>query len=113
MDDLGSISAWYVLSAMGLYTVDPASPNYVIGSPLFDKVTLHMGNGKDLIIEAQNNSEKNCYIQSATLNGQPLNKPWFAHADTAKGGTLVFKMGPKPNPDWGSAPEAAPPSMSE
>ena len=51
----------------------------------------------------------NYVIGSATLNGQPFNKPWFAHADTAKGGTLVFKMGPKPNPDWGVAPEAAPP----
>ncbi len=113
MDDVGSLSAWYVLSAMGFYTVAPASPNYIIGSPLFDKVTFHMGDGKDLIIKAQTNSGKNCYIQSATVNGQPWNKPWFSHADIANGGTLIFKMGPKPNPDWGAAPEAAPPSMPE
>jgi len=73
---------------------------------------VHLGNGKDLIIQAKNNSEKNLYIQSATLNGQPWNKPWFSHADIANGGKFVFTMGPQPNPDWGSAPDAAPPSMS-
>jgi len=112
MDDQGSTSSWYVFSAMGFYTVDPSSPNYVIGSPLFDEVTIHMGNGKDLIIEAKNNSDKNCYIQSATLNGQPCNKPWFSHADIAAGGKFIFEMGPEPNPNWGSATDAAPPSMS-
>ena len=112
-DDQGSTSSWYVFSAMGFYTVDPSSPNYIIGSPIFHQVTLHMGNGKDLIIEARNNSEKNCYIQSATLNGQPWNKPWFSHADIANGGKFVFEMGPKPNLNWGSAPDAAPPSMSD
>jgi len=112
MDDQGSTSSWYVLSAMGFYTVDPSSPDYIIGSPLFDEVTIHLGNGKDLIIQARGNSEKNLYIQSATLNGQSWNKPWFSHADISNGGTLVFKMGPRPNSDWGSAPGAAPPSMT-
>ena len=112
MDDQGATSSWYVFSAMGFYTVDPASPNYVIGTPLFDEVTMHMGNGKDLIIQADNNSGKNLYIQSATLNGQPWNKPWFSHTDIVNGGKFIFKMGPQPNPDWGSAPDAAPPSMS-
>jgi putative alpha-1,2-mannosidase len=73
---------------------------------------VHLGNGKDLIIEAKNNSDKNCYIQSATLNGRPWNKPWFSHADIADGGKFIFHMGPNPNPAWGSAPDAAPPSMS-
>ncbi len=112
MDDQGSTSSWYVFSAMGFYTVDPSSPNYVIGSPLFDEVTIHMGNSKDLIIEAKNNSDQNCYIQSATLNGQPWNKPWFSHADIADGGKFVFEMGPNPNQNWGSTLDAAPPSMS-
>lgn len=112
MDDQGSTSSWYVFSAMGFYTVDPSSPVYMIGSPLFKEVKLHMGKGKDLVIETKHNSEKNLYIQSATLNGQPWNKPWFSHADIANGGTLVFEMGAKPNPTWGSSPEAAPPSMS-
>jgi len=113
MDDQGSTSSWYVLGAMGFYTVDPSSPVYMIGSPLFEEVTLHLGNGKDFIIRAQDNSEKNLYIQSATLNGQPWNKPWFSHKDIANGGTLEFKMGPQPNPNWGNAPDAAPPSMTD
>ncbi len=112
MDDQGSTSSWYVLSAMGFYTVDPASPDYIIGSPLFGEVTIHLGTGKDFVIVANNNSEKNIYIQSATLNGKPWNKPWFSHADMANGGKLVFQMGPAPNKTWGAAPDAAPPSMS-
>jgi predicted alpha-1,2-mannosidase len=112
MDDQGSTSSWYVMSAMGFYTVDPARPEYIIGSPIFDEVTIHLGNGKDFVIVASNNSDKNIYIQSATLNGKPLNKPWFSHADIAGGGKLVFQMGPAPNKNWGSAPDAAPPSMS-
>jgi predicted alpha-1,2-mannosidase len=111
MDDQGSTSSWYVLSAMGFYTVDPATANYAIGSPVFDQVTIHLGNGKDFVIVADQNSEKNIYIQSATLNGKPLNRPWFTHADIANGGKLAFKMGPAPNRSWGSAPDAAPPSM--
>jgi predicted alpha-1,2-mannosidase len=112
MDDQGSTSSWYVLSAMGFYTVNPATPDYIIGSPIFDEVTLHLGKGKDFVIVAHNNSDTNLYIQSATLNGQPLNRPWFSHADIANGGKLVFEMGPTPNRNWGSAPDAAPPSMS-
>lgn len=112
MDDQGSTSSWYVMSAMGFYTVDPSSPNYILGSPIFDQVTIHMENGRDFVIVAHNNSEKNLYIQSATLNEKPLNKPWFRHSDIANGGRLVFDMGPMPNKKWGSAPDAAPPSMS-
>src|SRR5579862_6694535 len=111
MDDQGSTSSWYVLSALGFYTVDPASATYAVGSPIFDEMTLHLGNGKDFIITANHNSEKNIYIQSATLNGKPLNRPWFTHADMANGGKLVLTMGPAPNPNWGSAADAAPPSM--
>jgi predicted alpha-1,2-mannosidase len=113
MDDQGSTSSWYVMSAMGFYTVDPSSPNYILGSPIFDKVTIHMGNGSDFVIVAKSNSEKNMYIQSATLNGKPWNKPWFSHVEMANGGSLVLNMGPLPNKQWGSTPDAAPPSMSE
>lgn len=112
MDDQGSTSSWYVFGALGFYPVDPASPNYILGTPLFDEATVHMGNGKDLTITARNNSEKNLYIQSATLNGQTWNKPWFSHADIANGGKLVFEMGPQPNVNWASAPDAVPPSMT-
>jgi predicted alpha-1,2-mannosidase len=113
MDDQGSTASWYVLSAMGFYTVDPASPVYVLGSPLFDSVTMHMGNGKTFVIVARNNSEKNQYIQSATLNGKPWNKPWFSHSDIANGGKLVLEMGPLPNKQWAVRPDSAPPSMSD
>jgi predicted alpha-1,2-mannosidase len=109
MDDQGSLSAWYVLSAMGFYPVDPATAVYAIGSPMFNEVTLRLGNGKDLVIVANNNSAQNVYVQSATLNGRPWNRPWFSHADIANGGKLVLNMGPTPNRSWGSAPDDAPP----
>ena len=112
MDDQGSMSAWYVFGALGFYPVDPGSPNFIIGTPLFAEATVHLGAGKDLVIQAQNNSDQNCYIQSATLNGQPWDKPWFSYADIAAGGTFIFQMGPLPNPAWGSDPNSAPPSMS-
>ena len=113
MDDQGSTSSWYVLSALGFYTVNPARPEYMIGSPLFDEATIHLGNGKDFVIVAKNNSDANIYIQSATLNGQPLDKPWFSHADIAGGGKLVFEMGPTPNQNWGSSPEAITPAFDD
>jgi predicted alpha-1,2-mannosidase len=113
MDDQGSTSSWYVMSALGFYTVDPSSSAYILGSPLFDQMTIHMGNGKNFTITALHNSATNVYIQSATLNGRPWNKPWFDHSDIAAGGELVLTMGPTPNKTWGSSPNAAPPSMSD
>lgn len=112
MDDQGSTSSWYVMSALGFYPVDPSSPDYILGSPIFDKATIHMGNGHDFTIITRNNSGKNIYIQSATLNGKPWNKTWFSHADIADGGKLLLTMGPLPNKNWGSTPDAAPPSMT-
>jgi predicted alpha-1,2-mannosidase len=112
MDDQGSTASWYVMSALGFYPVDPSSPNYIMGSPVFDEATIHMGSGRDFTIVARNNSAKNIYIQSATLNGKPWNKPWFSHTDIAGGGKLVLTMGPVPNKSWGSAGDAAPPSMT-
>ena len=110
MDDQGATSSWYALSALGFYPVDPSSDVYVIGSPLFDRSVLRMGNGKALEIEARNNSAANAYIQSATLNGRQWTKPWFRHGDIVNGATLVLNMGPKPNSAWGSAVADAPPS---
>jgi predicted alpha-1,2-mannosidase len=112
MDDQGALSAWYVLSAIGFYPVDPATAVYEIGSPMFHEVTLRLGDGKDFVIVANNNSAENVYIQSATLNGKAWSRPWFSHADIANGGKLVLNMGPTPNESWGSAPQDAPPSMS-
>jgi predicted alpha-1,2-mannosidase len=111
-DDGGATSSWYVLSAMGFFPVCPGSPIYELGSPIFEKTTLRMGNGKLFTITAHRVSAQNKYIQSAQLNGKPLNTAWFHHADIANGGTLVLEMGPKPNYQWGSAPAEAPPSLS-
>jgi putative alpha-1,2-mannosidase len=72
-----------------------------------------MGNGKNFEIVARNNSEKNIYIQSATMNGKPWDKPWFSHAEIAGGGRLILEMGAKPNKQWGASPGDAPPSMSQ
>jgi predicted alpha-1,2-mannosidase len=112
-EDNGETSSWYVLSAMGMFTVCPGRPIYDIGSPIFEEVKLAVGGGKVFTITAKNVSGVNKYIQSATMNGKPLNTPWFEHKDLASGGTLVFEMGPRPNKKWGSAPEAAAPSLSQ
>jgi len=111
-DDGGATSSWYVLSALGFYPVCPGSPVYEIGSPLFAKAVVRMANGKEFTIAANHVSAQNKYIQSAQLNGKPLDKPWFSHAEIAGGGTLILEMGDKPNRDWGSTPEDAPPSMT-
>jgi predicted alpha-1,2-mannosidase len=111
-EDGGAMSSWYVLSAMGFYPVSPGQPAYEIGSPLFEETRITLDKGKVFTITARNVSAQNKYIQSATLNGKPWDKPWFAHSDIATGGTLVLLMGAKPNTSWGSKPEFAPPSMS-
>ncbi|HUX46267.1 MAG TPA: GH92 family glycosyl hydrolase [Terracidiphilus sp.] len=112
-DDGGETSSWYVFSAMGFYPVCPGSPVFEIGSPIFARSTIHLANGKDFVIVANHVSAQNKYIQSATLNGAPLNKPWFRQSDIAQGATLVLQMADHPNVHWGSAPEDAPPSMSD
>ncbi|MBK8884940.1 MAG: GH92 family glycosyl hydrolase [Bacteroidales bacterium] len=112
-EDMGSLSSWYVLSAMGFYPVTPGSPYYAIGSPLFGEVRIKSGNTKVFIIKANNNSGKNKYIQSATLNGKAITRTWISHKEITEGGTLLFQMGPVPNKSWGSKPEDAPPSMSK
>jgi predicted alpha-1,2-mannosidase len=109
-DDCGQMSAWYVLSAMGFYQVAPGNPTYCIGSPVFDKVVIHLSNGKDFTIEAKNNSPENKYVQSAMLNGAGYNKVWFSHSDIVSGSTIVFEMGSAPS-NWGTAPESAPVSL--
>jgi predicted alpha-1,2-mannosidase len=112
-EDCGQMSAWYVISALGFYAVDPVSGNYVFGSPLFSRAMIDMGGSRKLVVVAKNNSEKNKYVQSVTLNGKPLDKVWLPHSQIAQGGTLVFQMGAQPNPKWGVAESAAPPSMSK
>ncbi len=114
-DDMGQMSAWYIFSALGFYPVSPGQNVFAIGTPLFEEATLNLGNyysGNLFTVKAKGVSSDNFYIQSATLNGKTYNKTWITHDDIVKGGTLIFKMGPKPNKQWGSNPEDAPPSMS-
>jgi predicted alpha-1,2-mannosidase len=111
-DDGGETSSWYVLSALGFYPVCPGSPVYEIGSPIFARSSITMGNGKIFNVVANHVSARNKYIQSARLNGKLWTKPWFAHTDIANGGTLQLEMGDQPNLHWGDNPEDAPPSMT-
>lgn len=94
-EDVGQMSAWYILSALGFYPVEPAGGRYVFGSPLFDKAVLQVSGGT-FTITARNNSEQNRYIQSVRLNGKPYRQPWINHADITAGGTLELTMGAKP-----------------
>ena len=96
-EDVGQMSAWYILSSVGFYQVDPAGGRYVFGSPLFDEVTLNVGNGKTFRVVAHNNSSENKYIQSAKLNGKPYTRSYIDFKDIVRGGTLEFVMGNKPS----------------
>ena len=109
-EDGGGMSAFYVFSAMGFYPVTAGLPYYVIGSPLFEKSSIHLDNGKTFTVIAKNNSDDNKYIQSAELNGKPFNKTYFSHEDIMNGGTLVLVMGNRPNKQWAVGEGAIPPS---
>lgn len=100
-EDCGQMSAWYVLSSIGLYPMNPASAEYEIGTPIFEKATIKLSDNKTFVIEAENVSDKNFYIQSATLNGKDFNQTRISHEDILKGGTLHFVMGDQPNKNWG------------
>jgi predicted alpha-1,2-mannosidase len=107
-EDCGQMSAWYVMSAMGFYAVTPGMDYYVIGCPLFDKITIHPENGNKFEIVAKNNSKKNKYIQSVMLNDKPFSKTYLKHGDIVDGGKLVFEMGGTPNKEWGVKKEDRP-----
>jgi predicted alpha-1,2-mannosidase len=110
-EDCGQMSAWYIMSALGIYAVDPVSGNYVFGSPLFDTATLDLGNGRKLTIRAPGNGEGSPYMQAVEWNGMPYFKSWIRHQDLMAGGTLVFHMGDRPNKAFGSPPKDRPPSF--
>jgi putative alpha-1,2-mannosidase/glycerophosphoryl diester phosphodiesterase len=103
-DDAGAMSSWFVMSAMGLFPLDPVEPYYLIGSPVFPELTLHLDNGKKFTVIAHHVSEDHFYIQSATLNGQEFDRPWIDYNTIMAGGALELEMGPQPNKAWGSAP---------
>ena len=101
-EDCGQMSAWYVLSAAGFYPVTPGSKVYAIGTPLFPELRFNLENGKSFTVRARGVSDRNIYIQSATLNGKPYHKSFLLHDDLMAGGELVFEMGASPNTKWGT-----------
>ena len=114
-EDVGQMSAWYMLSAIGFYSVDPVSTKYILGTPLFEKVTLSLADGKKLIVEAKRQTPDSIYIDSVEFEGPsspkaPHPKSWFQHADIAQGGHFIYHLQPKPNEKFGSAPEDRPKS---
>ena len=109
-DDCGQMSAWFILSALGFYPVDPVSAVYVLGSPLFDEAELAVGEGRTLRVRAIGNGPASPYVQSVRWNGRPWTRNWISHADLVKGGELVFRMGPKPS-RFGTAAADRPPSF--
>ncbi len=111
-EDCGQMSAWYVMSAMGLYAVDPASGNYVLTTPLVEKAEIAVAGGKKLVIEAKRPSPDAIYIQSVTVNGKRSNKLWVTHEEIAHGGHIRFDLATEPNKQLGAAPETAPPSLT-
>jgi len=111
-EDQGQTSSWYVLSALGFYSVCSGTDQYVFGSPIFEKTTITMENGKQFVIEAENNNSENVYIRSAKLNGKEYSKNYIRYRDIINGGNLVFEMDNQPNFQRGTLPEDAPYSVS-
>ena len=110
-EDVGQMSAWYVLSALGFYPVDAVSGNYILGSPLFDHAVVDLGNGRKLEIEVQRSSPQDQYIHSFSLNGKPQSRTWFQHREIAQGGKLVLRMKSTPDLALGTSPTSVPPSL--
>ena len=110
-EDCGQMTAWYVLSALGIYPVNPAEAAWVLGSPIFPETTIDLGSGQTLTIRAHGVSEENRYVQSVRVNGVPHLRTYLWYADLAGGGIVEFEMGPSPS-NWGTQPEARPPSQT-
>ena len=111
-EDGGGLSAFVVFSSMGFYPVTPGMPVFNICSPVFTEVSVNLGNNRTFRIVANGSSRQNKYIQKATLNGESWNKPWFSWDDIKEGGRLILEMGSRPNYEWGSNPDDAPPSLN-
>jgi predicted alpha-1,2-mannosidase len=111
-EDGGGMSAFVVFSQLGFYPVTPGLPIYNIGSPVFEQAVVHLENGQDFLVTVKNYAPQNKYIQSAELNGETWDKPWFSHEDIKDGGELILVMGDKANKTWGSDPKSAPPSLN-
>ncbi len=111
-EDNGQTSAWYVFSAMGFYPVCPGSGEYIIGTPLFKKMTLNLENGNKVVITAPDNSRKNCYVDAVMVNGAPYDLNYFTHAQLDRGAYITFEMSDKPNVTRGSDEKSYPYSFS-
>ncbi|WP_299354707.1 GH92 family glycosyl hydrolase [Mucilaginibacter sp.] len=112
-EDQGQTSSWYVLSALGIYSVTPGTGEYALGSPMFKKITLNLENGKKFIIDAPANDKDHVYIQSATLNGSTYTKNFITHADLTNGGVLKLEMSDKPNEQRGTGAADKPFSLTK
>jgi putative alpha-1,2-mannosidase len=112
-EDCGQMSAWFVFSAMGFYPVNPAEGVYVIGTPLFNKVVIDIGDGRSFTIRTRYLTKENKYIQAATLHDLPLTRSYLRHYEIMDGGELILEMGPQPNYLHWSDPDASPPSASD
>jgi len=110
-DDCGQMSAWFVLSALGFYPVDPVEAAYVFGSPLFERAEMQLGKGRKLVVEAPGNRPDTPYVAAVTWNGRPWSKSWISHRELAAGGTLRFTMSANPNRAFGRALADRPPSF--
>lgn len=111
-EDVGQMSAWYILSALGFYPVDPVSGIYILGSPLFESASIELGRGKKLEIVVERKDPSHQYIQSFSLNGKEQQRSWFHHSDIAGGGKVILTMGPEPNSSFGTEISVAPPSLT-
>jgi predicted alpha-1,2-mannosidase len=111
-EDCGQMSAWYVISALGFYAVDPVSGNYVFGSPLIDRAEVDMGQGKTLKISVKRASPGDAFIHAVVLNGKPHRQLWFRHSDIVNGAEIEFTLGSKPSTEFGLGDDAVPPSLS-
>ena len=100
-EDNGQMSAWYIFSALGFYPVIPGQPVYALGSPLFNRASIRLEGGRTFTVEALREDASDRYVQSAALNGKPLDRPWISHKEIVSGGLLRFQLGPKPNEKWG------------
>ena len=111
-EDNGQTSAWYIFSALGFYPVCPGTGEYVIGAPLFKKATLTLDNGKQIVLNAPNNTSENRYIQSLKINGKAYNHNWLKHEELTNGSILDFNMNYLPNTQRGVSEENFPYSLT-
>ena len=112
-DDTGTMAAWYVLAALGIYHAAPGSQAWELASPAFGHTVVHLGGGHKLTIDADRSSPLARYVQSAKFGNKPFSRTWLSSEQIRKGGTLAFVLGPLPNHDWATGPGAAPPSLGD